>query len=500
MNYYMATPEQAGVSSKDLQKYLECLEKKGMSTHSIIMLKGDKIFYENYWKPFTPDFMHRMYSISKSMVAIAVGFAIQDGYMSLNEPVVKFFPEELVANASEYAKQQTVRNALMMVSGTITPADDMFGMYDNFVKLYFDRSGSSVQNSKIPGTMFEYDSRGSSVLCAAVETVTGKPFMDYLREKLFDKIGVSEKVSCLKIPGGYSWGESGVQCTPRDLMKIAKFVMNGGNWDGQQLLNEDYLRDATSNLISSDCNGTISPSCYGYGYLIWQQQQNSFFFYGMGCQFAICVPDKELIFVYNGDNQGNELAISVIIDNFYDMIVDHMSETPLEESSEEYESLCRFSTELCLNYCKGNSYHKISKKINNKVYDLADNPMGIQWLSLNFNKDYGTLRYKNAQGEKTLDFGLGRNVFGKFPQEGYSDDIVPLFAPGNYYDCAASAEWQKENKLHISVQVIDKYFGRLHMFLDFLDETCLSVSMVKSAENFFNEYEGKAIGYLRKEL
>lgn len=489
-------PEQAGVSSKHIEKYLKKLEKYGISTHSMIMLRGNNIFYENYWEPFNCDFMHRIYSETKSLVSIAVGFAIQDGLMSLDDLIVSYFDATITENASKYAKQQTVRNVLMMASGSYVNGADMFGEYDDFVKKYFDGTCKSKIEGKIPGTMFFYDSRGVTVLCAAVERVTGMPFMEYLREKLFKKIGVSDSAYCLKVPGGYSWGESGVLCTPRDMLKIALFTMNYGKWNGEQILNEEYLREATSNLISSDCSGYVSEAGYGYGYLIWRQQQNSFFFSGMGCQFSICVPDKKLIFIYNGDNQGNPLAKSVIIDNFYDIIVDNMSSEPIDNFQDDYHSLMELSSECCLSYCKGESYNQLAEKINGKCYKLDKNPMGIEWLKIFFNGDSAVMYYKNAQGEKTLEFGFGKNIFGKFPQEGYSDEIVPLFAPGHFYDCAASGEWQKENKLHISVQIIDKYFGRLHIFIDFKDETKFTITMSKTAENFLQEYTGVAVGYI----
>lgn len=353
-----------------------------------------------------------------------------------------------------------------------------------------------IDIEKVEGTLFWYDTRGSSVLGAAVENVTGMSLMEYLNEKLFKKIGVSDESYCLKTPGGWSWGESGMILTPRDMLKIALFTMRLGKWNGEQILNEDYLRDATSNLISTDRSGVFGESNYGYGYLIWRQQQNSFFFNGMGSQFSICVPDKDLVFIYNADTQGNNIAKSVIIDSFYDIVVDSMSEEPMPESENDYDEMKEYCDSLVLHHCKGDTHNAIVDKINNKTYIMRSNPMGITKLSFSFEGNVGKLNYTNAQGDKTLTFGMGYNEFGLFPQEGYSHEVIAVEAPGHYYKCAASAEWQVSQKLHIAVQVIDEYFGRLDMFFDFKDETAFTVYMAKTAENFMKEYEGFGIGDL----
>ena len=116
--------------------------------------------------------------------------------------------------------------------------------------------------------------------------------------------------------------------------------------------------------------------------------------------------------------------------------------------------------------------------------------MGINWLRLSLEGDEGVLHYQNAQGEKALRFGFGKNVFGKFPQEGYADAVGTVPAKGHYYDCAVSADWPEPQKLRIRVQIIDKYFGNLAIVFGFRDEKHVTVRMVKTAEAFLGEYEG----------
>ena len=113
--------------------------------------------------------------------------------------------------------------------------------------------------------------------------------------------------------------------------------------------------------------------------------------------------------------------------------------------------------------------------------------MEIEWIRLDFKGDKGVLSYKNAQGEKSLPFGLGHNEFSKFPQTGYSDMTASVPEPGHMYDCAVSADWPEEQKLRIKVQIIDKYFGNMSMEFGFKGDK-VGICMLKYAEAFLDEY------------
>ena len=116
--------------------------------------------------------------------------------------------------------------------------------------------------------------------------------------------------------------------------------------------------------------------------------------------------------------------------------------------------------------------------------------MGIKWFTLTFDGDEGTFSYENGQGRKDLRFGLGHNVFQKFPQEGYADLVGTVSVPGHKYDCACSADWPEAQKLRVRVQIIDKYLGNLAIVFGFRDEGQVSVRMTKKAECFLEEYSG----------
>lgn len=489
MNFKKITPEAGGIPSEAIERYLRHLDDAGLSTHNIIISRGESILFEKYYPPFTEDFLHREYSQTKSLVAIAVGFALGEGLLSLDDPIGKFFPEETKNIPDPKMAEQTVRQMLKM--STPKHAKNWFTeRTDDRVRNYFETTTTAAPL----GSKFEYDSTGSFVLCAMVERLTGKKFVDYLREKLFDRIGVSKELKCLECPGGYSWGDSAALATARDMLKICRFVLDEGAADGEQLLDREFISEAVSELISTAyAYRDANHSSQGYGYLIWKLYGEGFFFNGMGCQFAIAIPEKDMILIYNGDNQGIDTAKSIIIDSFYDMVVSAASE-PMPENPEALSSLEAYSEQLKLMAAKGNKYSGLEASLNGRTFVLSENPMGISSISLEFGE---TIRfnYKNAQGDKTIELGRCENVFGLFPEEGYSREVGSVSCPGNYYKCASSAAWIDEKTLRLDIQVIDEYFGRLWITLSFKGDR-ISVNMKKVAEDFFTTYSGTAEGQL----
>ena len=495
-----AYPAEVGVSAKHIKKYISVLERYGVVSHSIIMARDSKIFFEKYWAPFNADFKHRLYSSSKSFVSIAIGFMVQDGLVSLSDKMVDFFPEYVPDDLLPNVKNQTIRDMLMMSTGFIE--SQSFYLQegtDDRVKFYFEKSrisnNKNSNGSKRPGEFYEYDSNGTFMLGAIVERISGKSLVDYLKEKLFDKIGVSQDLKCLKSPGGHAWSDSGIICTSMDFLKVANFVMNYGKVGDEKILSEDYLREATSRQIDNSVYGAKWTRSNGYGYQFWRGWNNSFAFIGAGCQFAICVPDKKLVFVCTGDNQANYVYSSaVIMDRFFEEIVDLISDEPLPAEPEAQAELEEYCKDLKLFVAEGEKTSEIIPKISGKTFVLNENPMNVEKVKLTFCGDEGTLEYNNLQGEKVLRFGLGKNVFTTFPETGYSGEFGGMPSPGNTYECAVSAGWLSETKLGIVTQIIDEYFGRVYMQFSFKEENEIAMLWRGDGEAFLYEYNGYAEG------
>lgn len=481
-----ATPESRGVSSADIQHYLEILEANHLPLHNLLIARGDAILFEKYYPPFTPDMTHREYSQTKSLVAIAVGFALQDGLLTLDDTVEQHFAAEMEGIDDPNFRRLTVRHMMMMA--TARPAMNWFDRRrPDRVRQYFQ---DARPGSRPGGSFFEYDSSGTFVVGSLVERLTGKPLMDYLREKFLDEIGVHPDARCLKCPGGHSWSDSAALIRPEDMLKIGRFMLNGGSWNGKQLLDREFVRTATAKLIDTHIPGSSIESM-GYGYYIWKAYGEGFYFNGMGSQFTLCVPETDMILVVNGDTQGLPNCPDIILGNFYREIVEKAGD-PLPENPAAAAALAEYAAPLKLFAAYGEKSSPMAAKISGKTYALTENPMGISQLSLTFDDQGGRLILHKAGGEKVLPFGLTENAFYPFPEEGYSNEIggIPGTRP---YRAAASGAWSSPDTLWIKLQLLDDYFGNADFRLTFAEDT-LTLSVSKTAEDFLWDYQGSAEG------
>lgn len=495
MKFNQITPEKAGVKSEYVREYISFLEKLHIPMHSLAIMKGEDIFCECYWAPYTKDSNHRMYSQTKSYVSVAIGFLIDEGKLSLDDKIVDYFEDKIHTELDEYLKNQTIRDMLMMCTTSGFP--DWFDSdFQDRADLYFNSKRWCYHPS---GTLWEYDSAGSQVLTILVERLSGKTLFDYLNDKLFKHLGTFKNAEILKARGGDSWGDSALLCTIRDMLSFARFVMNYGVWNGKRLLSEKYLKDATSCLVNNLLEQRPNAFHHGYGYQIWRTEQNGFAFVGMGNQLTVCLPDKDLIFTCTADCQGDgELGREAIINGFFGHIVDKISENELCESKEENQKLTELCQGLELFAMKGNKTAGMLDKINGKVYTCEKNRMGITQIKLDFEaEDRGTFYYTNEQGEKALTFGINRNEFSHFPQLGYSNDMGGVrTTDGFMYKCATSGAWLDDSRFFIYVQIIDRYLGNARMVFNFKDD-CVLLQMEKTAEDFLEEYYGQALGWIK---
>ena len=278
------SPESLGIPSRAILNFLQRIDSERICTHGFLLVRRNRIAAEGYWAPWSADHKHRMYSVSKSFVSLAIGMMVDEGRLTLDDRVAEYFPDKLPEKLHPWLAASTVRDLLTMStahSSTSYTRDD-----PDWVWTFFNRIPSHP-----PGTIFSYDTAATVVLTATVEQLAGMPFLDYMRPRFLDRIGFSADAWCIRTPEGVSWGGSGVICTLRDLARVALTCMNGGMWGEERVLPEEYVRTATSRQIDN----TIRGNC-GYGYQIWRDKENGFSFRGMGSQYAICFPDREFLF------------------------------------------------------------------------------------------------------------------------------------------------------------------------------------------------------------
>ena len=483
------SPEAAGISSEKIAEFLTTIEKRGAIMHSMMIVRHGKTVAEYYWKPFHKDFHHRMYSQTKSYTAIAIGLLEEEGKLSLDDKLVDIFPEKIDGEISEYLKEQTVRHMLTMT--TVGNPNNWFAETEpDRTRLYFNLR----KNAHPAGTVWEYDSAASQVLSAIAEKLSGMPLLEYLRSKLFDKMGTFKTAEILKTRNGDSWGDSALLCTMRDMASFGKLLMDGGVWCGERLMNEKFVRTATSKVVDNVMSWRPGAYTHGYGYQIWRTEQNGFSFLGMGDEITICLPDRDYMFVCNADHQGTDnLLRNILVNAMFDIIVSNMKDEALPANPEAEERLAKLTENLELRAARGLADSGFRAELNGAEYECSQNPMGITRFSFKFGEDgkSGELHYTNAQGDKVIPFGVNHNVFGKFPQLGYSNDRGGLrTTDGFMYNDAASLAWLEEKKLILFVQIIDRYFGLMSAVFAFRDGHA-AAQFAKVGEDFLDEYSGE---------
>ena len=484
------TPERAGISSRAVTKFIRKLEQRGLYTHGILMMRGNDIFAEGYWAPFTKDTIHRMYSQTKSFAGIAIGLLEEEGKLNLDDTLAGYFPEKYREELHPWLAGQTIRQTLMME----TTGQSGYWFYDDTAIDRTEYYFRTMKTTHPAGTFWEYDSPGSQVLCVLAEKLSGMPMLEYLKQKLFNHMGTFQTAKILKTRNDDSFGDSAMVCTLRDIASFGRLLMQGGVWEGKRLMNEDYIRQATSRLVDNDETGFGEHFHVGYGYQIWQAPRSGFAFVGMGNQVTVCLPEQDFLFSIISDNQGylnGSGPYALILAALYDFIVDELRDAPLPEDPEACSACRALCDSLQLRYLPGSTDSPYATDLDGITWHCDPNPMGITRFSIHFGPDHtGTFRYTNAQGDKALPFGLGKNVFCKFPQLGYAREhcCVPT-TDGFMYDCAVSAAWREDRKLLLKVQIIDEYLGNFLAIFCFRGNHA-TVKMAKTAEAFLNEYHG----------
>lgn len=474
------SPESVGISSRAVLRFLERIDRQRTCMHGFLLVRGGQVAAEGYWAPYSAASMHRMYSVSKSVVSLAIGLMSDEGRLHLDDPVIKYFPDKTPQNVHPWIADSTIRDLLMMAtahtSTTYTPDDS------DWAWTFFNKPPSHP-----PGTIFAYDTSATVVLTAIVERISAVPFLEYMRPRLLEPMGFSNESWCIETPEGTSWGGSGVICTLRDMAKLAWLCMNGGRWDDQQLISEQYVTEATSRQIDNSLSGNV-----GYGYQIWREQCNGFGFRGMGSQLALAFPDKKFLFTCIADTQGAGPTGTGIREAMWQELYDSLSDKPLPEDPEGYALLQEKISQLTILPQDGKPTSSLAQAVDGVWYEMRENPMGITRMRVRFDGDEGVWEYTNAQGENSLRFGLGRKVADKFPQRNYFGRRIGT-SPGVPYECLSSAAWVEEHKLNVLIYITDDYLGTLKMTFAFKGNE-ISVFMTKAAEWFLEEYQGFAGG------
>lgn len=324
-----STPEEQGVPTKAVVEFVGALDKIN-TLHSFMVVRHGHVVAEGWWRPESAEKPHVLMSVSKSFTSTAVGLAIAEGKLSLDDPVLKFFPNDAPAEPSDNLKAMKVRDLLTMTCGhDVEPKAGPGGMA---VKTFL---AAPVPHE--PGTHFQYNTMGTYTLSAIVTKVTGQTVLEYLKPRLFEPLGI-ENPRWDASAEGNSLGGYGLYLRTEEMARFGQLYLQKGKWNGQQLVPEKWVEEASSKHVDNakESHSKIGIDwVQGYGFQFWRCTHNAFRCDGAGGQLIVMIPDKDAVVVTTastGNFQGEMNAI-------WDHLWPAMGEQKLAEDAAGREEL-----------------------------------------------------------------------------------------------------------------------------------------------------------------
>ncbi len=472
LTFEQSTPESLGVPSDSIIRFIKRLQARQIPMHSLLLMRHDKLFFEGYYAPYNASTLHRMFSISKSFTSIAIGLLVDEGRLSLDDPIIHHFPEKLPAKVHPWIAAMTIRDMLMMRSCHAATTYKL-DMSSDWVESYFTTAPTHPA-----GTLFHYDTSAPHTLCALVEKMTKLDMLDYLKEKL-RPLGFSECSYILKDPFGVSMGGSGLVALPMDMLKFGYFLAHKGFIGGQQLISPAYIDMAVSPMSETCVTAPLPSEAQGYGMQFWRGEKNNYVCYGMGGQLIIVFPDYDLICVTTADTQSIAGGNQQIYDALYEELLPFLQDAPLPENPKAASSLADMLPSLCIEPLSSTlSPEKALEnmhKINGKTFLVQTPSSEFESFTVHLEGQTGKLSFVYRGKPYAVSFGLGNLVTGSFP----------------IYDMqyAASGAWLLDGTLYIKAHIIDAYVGNVQFQLSFREKE-LVIFMRKKEESLFREFDG----------
>jgi CubicO group peptidase (beta-lactamase class C family) len=304
-----STPAASGVSSRGLAALLDRLAAQSLECHSIMVVRHGHVVAEGWWAPYSADRPHLLYSLTKSFTAIAVGLAVADGLLALDDRVVDVLPEHVPAGLPEQVHRLTVHHVLSMTTGHTAdslaeawqrePADLVAG----FLQVPF---------SEAEGTRHAYDNANAFVLARMVERVTGRGLPELLDDRLFRPMGI-EHAEWDRVASGAAFGFHGLHLTTEAVAAFGELLLRGGRWGDQQLVPREWVERATARHIETlpfEDGSRYPDSLCGYGYHFWRSRHG---YRGEGSSGQLClvVPEHDLVVAVTAETWAHQVMDAV---------------------------------------------------------------------------------------------------------------------------------------------------------------------------------------------
>ena len=330
-----ATPESQGVSSKALREFVEAADSSIDSFHSVMIVRHGHVIAEGWWSPYRAETPHQLYSLSKSFTATAVGLAVAEGKLSLDDELVKLFPGDLPASPSANLKAMRVRDLLRMNTGHQTEPPRKAD--ESWVKTFLAHPVPFK-----PGSHFLYNTSATYMLSAAVQKATGQTLLDYLKPRLFEPLGIKQPTWEMS-PQGIATGGYGLSVRTEDIAKFGQLYLQKGKWQGKQLVPAAWVEGATARQTSNGSNPK-SDWDQGYGYQFWRSRNGAYRGDGAFGQYCIVLPGQDTVIAITSGVKDMQAVLNLV----WDKLLPALSPTALPADASDHQSLTALTKGLTL--------------------------------------------------------------------------------------------------------------------------------------------------------
>lgn len=448
-----SVPEAEGVSSKGINDFLDAIAKSNHEFHSFMFLRHGKVIAEGWWNPYRPDLFHTMYSCSKSFTSTAIGFAVSEKKITVNDKVISFFPDQLPDTVTEFLSEMKIKDLLSMSVGQQPdPTGKVGTSSDNWVKSFL---ALPIDNK--PGSKFLYNSLATYMLSAIVQKVTGQKVIDYLTPRLFQPLGITG-VDWETDPMGINSGGWGLRLKTEDMARFGQLYLQKGNWQGKQILPAAWVDEATSFKIDQvpgveQSKKDSSDWMQGYCYQFWRSRHNSYRGDGAFGQYILVFPEQDAVIAITSETANMQTELNLV----WEYLLPAMKGEKLAPNKQAAASLKKRLSMLALPVpVKSDSAFAVPS-IAGKTYTIESNDKHIEKVSFSEKNKTYTLLLKADTASYTLNFGPGKWSYGETSKPGPSlvGAIRNHFAGLPPSKIAGSYSWRNNNTLDLVLRYID---------------------------------------------
>ncbi|HEX9957918.1 MAG TPA: serine hydrolase, partial [Fibrella sp.] len=398
-----SVPTAQGVVPGGLLDFTTAIEKANLNVHSVMVVRHGQVVAEGWWAPYAPQLKHTLYSLSKAFTSTAVGLAVAEGRLTVEDKVVSFFKDQLPDTISENLAAMRVKDLLTMSTGhDKEPTADMRANGNkNWIKVFL---AHPVQHK--PGTHFVYNSGATYMLSAIVQKLTGQPVLTYLTPRLFGPLGI-EGADWEVDPNGINVGGWGLRLHTEDIAKFGQLYLQKGMWNGKRLLPEAWIAEATRSHVQSVGGKRMAEEndwLQGYGYQFWRCRHDAYRGDGAMGQYCIVLPKEDAVVAITSETGD----MQAVMDAVWDHILPAFKSSSLPADASATALLNRKLSSLALTYPLMEASSPLAATISGKTYAFDANSTNTSAMSLTFGKDNCVVRLRNDQGNHQVTCGLNR--------------------------------------------------------------------------------------------